>query len=273
MLPERVLEILAFDLGLVIISGWFLILLFMFREFRKVSNSVKDITSLKGQDEHLPIYQQSVDDALDSVNKHTATLNELTSVHEILENQLKLMHENQVENHQDDSKIIELEAQLDKSHALIKKLKGELVTSKKRLEHTKKKLYQQYDTVDNLRKENEQFLLDQQQQLEAMEESQVLVDKITKYESQQRQLVEAANDYKGKLAKQGKELDYLKQKNKQLSSVPGAAKAEVLNKKVKQLEQKLKESDSTRVHIIKEKDFIESKYLDSIKQLEELKKK
>jgi len=272
MLPERVMEIIAIDIGLVVITSWFLILLFMFREFRSVSQSVNRLSTHLGKDEYLPIYQESVNDALDSVNKHTATLNELTSVHEILENQLKLMHKNS-SSPQDDEKITQLEAQLDKSHALIKRLKGELVTSKKRLQHTKTKLYAQYDQVESLQKEKEQFLIDAQQQKLDAEHNEALTAQAEKYKAQQQQLIEAASDYKSRLITQGKELETLKQKNSKLASNNSTPKTDTLNKKVIKLEQELKNANDRSTHIIKEKDFIESKFLDSLKQLEEIQKK
>lgn len=270
MLPERVMEIIAIDIGLVVITSWFLILLFMFREFRTVSQSVNRLSSNLGVDEYLPIYQKSVDEALASVDQHTSTLNELTSVHEILENQLSLLHQNKT-SPQDDEKISQLQAQLDKSRALIKKLKGELVSSKKRLQHTKTKLYAQYDHVETLKKK-EQFLIDAQQQKLDAEHNEALTAQAEKYKAQQRQLIEAASDYKKKLSVQGKELESFKQKNKKLLSNSTDAKSDTLNKKVVKLEKELKDVNEQSTHIIKEKDFIESKFLDSLKQLDEIKK-
>ncbi|SFD53605.1 hypothetical protein [Pseudoalteromonas denitrificans] len=270
MLPERVMELLAIDVGLVVITSWFLILFFMFREFRIVSRSVNNLTSHLNKDEYLPIYQESVDDALASVNKHTETLNELTSVHEIIESQLEILHQSQT-NPQDDGKITQLEAQLDKSHALIKKLKGELASSKKRLEHTKVKLYSQNDAVDLLQKEKEQFLLDAQKQQADFEHNQELQAQAEKYKSQQKQLVAAAGDYKSKLVKQSKELDYVKKKNQLLTISNSGTKTDSLNKKINALEKQLKDSNEKAGHIIKEKDFLETKFLDSLKQIDELK--
>jgi len=272
MLPERVMEIIAIDIGLVVITGWFLILLFMFREFRTVSQSVNRLSSNLGKDEYLPIYQESVDEALASVNRHTTTLNELTSVHEVLENQLRLLHQNQT-TPQDDEKVSQLEAQLDKSRALIKKLKGELVSSKKRLQHTKAKLYAQYDQVETLQKEKEQFLIDAQQQKLDAEHNEALTAQAEKYKAQQRQLIEAASDYKNKLSVKEKELESVKQKNKTLLNNSSGTKSETLNKKVVKLEKELKDANERSTHIIKEKDFIETKFLDSLKQLDEIKKK
>ena len=270
MLPERVMELLAIDVGLVVITSWFLILFFMFREFRIVSRSVNNLTSHLNKDEYLPIYQESVDDALASVNKHTETLNELTSVHEIIESQLEILHQSQT-NPQDDGKITQLEAQLDKSHALIKKLKGELASSKKRLEHTKVKLYSQNDAVDLLQKEKEQFLLDAQKQQADFEHNQELQAQAEKYKSQQKQLVAAAGDYKSKLVKQSKELDLVKKKNQMLTISNSGTKTDSLNKKINALEKQLKDSNEKAGHIIKEKDFLETKFLDSLKQIDELK--
>ena len=272
MLPERVMEILAIDVGLVVITSWFLILFFMFREFRCVSQSVNRLSTHLGKDEYLPIYQQSLNDELNSVNKHTTTLNELMNVHEILENQLKLLHANS-SSPDSDEKITQLESQLHKSRALIKKLKGELVTSKKRLEHTKSKLYSQYDHVESLQKEKEQFLIDAQQQKLDAEHNEALIAQAEKYKAQQQQLIEAASDYKSKLIMQGKELETLKQKNKKLTGNNKAPQSDVLKKKVVKLEQELNDANERSAHIIKEKDFIESKFLDSIKQLEEIQKK
>ena len=272
MLPERVMEIIAIDIGLVVITSWFLILLFMFREFRCVSQSVNRLSSHLGKDEYLPIYQASVDDALNSVNKHTATLNELTSVHETLENQLKLLHQNS-STPQDDEKISQLEAQLDRSNALIKKLKGELISSKKRLQQTKTKLYAQYDHVESLQKEKEQFLIDAQQLMLDAEHNEALMAQAEKYKAQQQQLIEAASDYKNKLIAQNKELEVLKQKNKKLATNNYSTQSDKLNEKVIKLEQELKNANERSNHIIKEKDFIESKFLDSLKKLEQIQKK
>ena len=72
---------------------------------------------------------------------------------------------------------------------------------------------------------------------------------------------------------QGKELETLKQKNKKLAANNKAPQSDVLKKKVVKLEQELNDANARSAHIIKEKDFIESKFLDSIKQLEEIQKK
>jgi len=45
MISERMLEVLAVDLGLIIIAGWFYILLLMFREFQTVSSAVNRLTN------------------------------------------------------------------------------------------------------------------------------------------------------------------------------------------------------------------------------------
>lgn len=276
MLPDKVLEILAFDLGLLIMSGWFLILLFMFREFRFVTSAVNRLTGqFPENNQQIALCQQSVNEALDSVNSHTETLNQLTNVHEILEAQLRDLHQSQSVNNnkEDEERIVKLEKELDRSNALIKKLKGELISSKKRLEHTKTKLYQQYDAVEALQRENKQFMSENDQlvaQMENDEEKLQLEKQINRYSSQQTQLVELASDYKAKLAKQSKELNYLRQKNQQLSNVNNVEATAKLDEKIIQLEQQVRAAQDKATQIETEKQFLESKFIEAVTELDKL---
>ncbi|MDP4982324.1 hypothetical protein [Pseudoalteromonas tunicata] len=279
MLPEKVLEILAIDLGLLIITAWFVILLLMFHEFRTVTSAVNRLSGFlpEQNNKHFELCQQSVNDALESVNSHTETLNQLTNVHEILEAQLRDLHKSQAltNSKEDEEKINKLEKELDRSHALIKKLKGELISSKKRLEHTKVKLYKQYETVENLQREKNQFTAENEQllaQMENDEEKMQLEKQINRYAAQQTQLVELASDYKSKLAKQGKELTYLRQKNQQMANNSNLESNSKLDDKVKQLEQQVSMAEDKARQIETEKQFLESKFLDAITELDKYKK-
>lgn len=276
MLPEKVLEILAIDLGLLVIAGWFLILLFMFREFRIVSQAVNRLTGQLPEDPSVSIYQKSVDEALASNNSNTDTLNQLTEVHDILVSQLSQLHKSNANRStkEDEEKILVLEQELDHSQNLIKKLKVELVTSRKRLEQAKVKLRQQFGDIETLQQQSQRYQDENQQlmaQIENDEEKNQLVNQINQYTSQQTQLVAAANDYKEKLARQSKELAYLRQQ-KDATPTAQAGQTNAQSKaKINQLEEQLHQAIDKSEQIEKEKNFLEKKFLDAINELQEVK--
>ena len=275
MLPEKVLEILAIDLGLLVIAGWFLILLFMFREFRVVSQAVNRLTGQLPNDANSSFYKKSLDDALASNNSNTETLNQLTEVHDILVSQLSQLHKSKTDpsNKEDEEKILVLEKELDHSQNLIKKLKVELVTSRKRLEHAKVKLRQQLGDIETLQQQSQRYQDENQQlvaQIENDEEKSQLVDQINQYTSQQTQLIAAANDYKEKLAQQNKELAYLRQQKGAATNLKADEYAAQSKTKISQLEEQLRHAKDKSEQIEKEKSFLEKKFLDALNELEEI---
>ena len=275
MLPEKVLEILAIDLGLLVIAGWFLILLFMFREFRVVSQAVNRLTGQLPNDANSSFYKKSLDDALASNNSNTETLNQLTEVHDILVSQLSQLHKSKTDpsNKEDEEKILVLEKELDHSQNLIKKLKVELVTSRKRLEHAKVKLRQQLGDIETLQQQSQRYQDENQQlvaQIENDEEKSQLVDQINQYTSQQTQLIAAANDYKEKLTQQNKELAYLRQQKGAAANLQADESAAQSKTKINQLEEQLRQAKDKSEQIEKEKSFLEKKFLDALNELEEI---
>lgn len=276
MLPEKVLEILALDLGLLVIASWFLILLFMFREFRVVSQAVNRLTGQLPNDSNSNFYKKSVDQALASVNSNAETLNQLTEVHDILVSQLSQLHKSKTAgtSQEDEEKIVVLEKELDRSQNLIKKLKVELITSRKRLENAKVKLKKQFGDIETLQQQSQHFQDENEQlvaQLENDEEKSQLVNQINQYTSQQTQLVAAANDYKEKLAKQSKELVYLRQQKEATPNSQTSESAAQNKIKIDQLEEQLRQAQDKSEQVEKEKNFLETKFLDALNELQEIK--
>ena len=146
---------------------------------------------------------------------------------------------------QDQESIEELNQKLSKSHQLIKKLKGDLSRSIKGLRTAKNKLLKQSDTVESLQQEKDQL----EKQFEQLEQEYVQIseaggfNKLEKeYQHERQQLLGIIDTYKKKAAEKGD---------------VGEVKAQL-----EAVQQQLH-------HITKEKDFVEKKYLDLLKEAEE----
>ncbi|MCG9598985.1 chromosome partitioning protein ParA [Vibrio sp. Isolate25] len=245
LLTAENLVALAIDMGLFILLVWFVILLLILREFRHFAREV-----VHGQNMDRNTYelcQQSVDSALNYTAENSDTLNDLIIIQQALEaqvSQIKSANEGGL-SAQDQESIEDLNQKLSKSHQLIKKLKGDLNRSIKGLRKAKNKLLKQSDTVESLQQEKEQL----EKQFEQLEQEYVQISEAggfnkleQDYQQERQQLLGIIETYKKKAAEKGD----IAEVRTQLEAV----------------QQQLH-------HITKEKDFVEKKYLDLIKESEE----
>ncbi|WMN60438.1 chromosome partitioning protein ParA [Pseudoalteromonas xiamenensis] len=258
-----VIQGLIGNLGLLILAGWFLILLLILREFR---HFIHNTTSSRGQDdsEILAMCRESVDNALSYVKSHADTISELAKIQLSLESQLaevRSSSQTQISD-QDQATIDELNRKLMRSHALIKKLKGDLDKSVEKLHVTRRKLYDQYETVESLQKEKEE-LLDKYAQLEQQLEeqssatgSQSVQSLTLTFEQEKRDMLAALQNYRRQIAEQNQAIQQL-----ELQHTTTANQGQV-----SEIKKELEQTQSALKHLTKEKNFIESKYLQLVKE-------
>ncbi|OIQ24961.1 chromosome partitioning protein ParA [uncultured Vibrio sp.] len=248
LMTEEILGMLAIDLGLVILTGWFIILLLIIREFRKFARSFTKESS--GMDENtLQMCQQSVDNALNYTSENNDTLNDLIQLQQALESQMALLRSSTAQHitPEEQASIDDLNLKLNKSHKLIRKLKGDLDKSVKGLRVTRKKLFTQTDTVDSLREENAALEKD----FEKLEQEYIQIsqaggfqDLAIQYQTEKEQLLNTIEEYKQQAEQGGSGED-----------------VEAMRQELEQIQQQLQHSN-------KEKDFVENKYLDLVKEME-----
>ncbi|MGD8173990.1 chromosome partitioning protein ParA [Vibrio sp. TRT 21S02] len=234
---------LAINLGLLILLFWFVILLLILREFRQFAHQV-----VNGQNLDRTAYdlcQQSVDNALNYTAENTDTLNDLIIIQQALEAQVsQIRAANHTLNAEDQATIDALNQKLSKSHHLIKKLKGDLDKSVKGLRKAKSKLLKQHDTVESLQQEKEQL----EQQFEQLEKEYIQIseaggfsDVEENYRQEKQQLMSVIESYKQKLSEQGDS---------------------------SKLKTQLETAQQQLHHVAKEKEFVEKKYLELLKEAE-----
>ncbi|KGY10921.1 chromosome partitioning protein ParA [Vibrio tubiashii] len=235
---------LAVDFGLLILLVWFVILLLILREFRQFARQV-----LSGRDMDRNTYelcQQSVDKALSYTADNGDTLNDLIVIQQALENQVSQIKAAKGElSAQEKESIEELNKKLNKSHRLIKKLKGDLDKSINGLRKTKTRLLKQTDTVESLQLENEQ-LEKQFEQLEKeyiqISESGGVANLAQEFQQEKQQLLDEIESYKQQLSAQDT---------------------------TSELAAKLETSKQQLQHMAKEKSFVEKKYLELLAEAEQ----
>lgn len=230
---------LAIDLGLLVLLGWFIILLLILREFRHFATQVTGGNNL--DNDTYELCQNSVDNALNYTSENSDTLNDLILIQQALESQvsqIKMAKDDLSE--QERASIDELNQKLNKSHLLIKKLKGDLDKSVKGLRQARNKLLQQTDTVEELQQEKQQL----EKQFEQLEQEYIQItesggaDNLTKeLQKEKQQMAAKLEEYKQKLASKGD---------------------------VDALSAKLEASQQQLHHMTKEKDFVEKKYLELV---------
>ncbi len=235
---------LAVDFGLLILLVWFVILLLILREFRQFARQV-----VSGRDMDRNTYalcQQSVDKALSYTADNGDTLNDLIVIQQALENQVSQIKAAKGElSAQEKESIEELNKKLNKSHRLIKKLKGDLDKSINGLRKTKTRLLKQTDTVESLQLENEQ-LEKQFEQLEKeyiqISESGGVANLAQEFQQEKQQLLDEIESYKQQLSAQDT---------------------------TSELAAKLETSKQQLQHMAKEKSFVEKKYLELLAEAEQ----
>jgi chromosome segregation ATPase len=244
LLPDKVMEILAINLGLLILLVWFFVLLLIIREFRKFASKFTHGTMMDNKT--LTLCQQSVDEALDYSSVNGDTLNELILIQQALEAQVVHLKTSGAVNPSpdDQASIDELNHKLNQSHQLIRKLKNDLDKSSKGLQVTKQKLYAQYDTVESLRAQKSTIEKD----FSLLEQEYIRITKSAAANNSERN--GGANNL-----------------NNDLSSTKSEDKASSADNKA--LRQQLESVQQSIQHLAKEKDFVEKRYLDLLSEVEQ----
>ncbi|WP_028864191.1 hypothetical protein [Psychromonas aquimarina] len=261
MISERMLEVLAVDLGLIIIAGWFYILLLMFREFQTVSSAVNRLTnSHLIQDLSLENKDPLADNELNLNETDSRKLDELIRINTKIEAlfSTELVGKNKrLQLHK--KEIAFLNQEIQKSNALIKKLKTNMRNhygAQDELEESRRKLSKQQLVIKKLRIQSDKANIENDQ----------LKQQIINHIKEIKQISEQGELYSQKLIEQGKELEYLKAK----SQAEGNSKNAVdLNIQIETLQDKLSNSKEELQRISTEKDFLETQFLDILEQYEE----
>lgn len=247
LLPRLTLEnliALAVDFGLLILLVWFVILLLILREFRQFARQV-----VSGRDMDRNTYelcQQSVDKALNYSAENGDTLNDLILIQQALESQVSQIKAAKGElSAQEKESIDELNQKLNKSHRLIKKLKGDLDKSVKGLRNAKSRLLKQTDTVESLQLEKEQL----EKQFEQLEQEYIQI-------SESGGTANLAKEFKQEKQQLLDQLEEYKQQANSQDDIAGIAA-------------ELEASKQQLYHMAKEKDFVEKKYLELLQEAEE----
>lgn len=255
-ISDTVIQSLVGQLGLLILAGWFLILLLILRELRAFLN--KHMTSQVQDDSAiLALCRESVDNALSYVKNHAGTISELAKLQLSLESQLaEIKAAGQGKVSQDEQKRIDdLNRKLSRSHALIKKLKGDLDKSVIDLKSTSGKLYNQNYTLESLKKENA-LLLEKYEALEQEYEAAVVPDEnnivAMNFNKEKDQLLMTLESYRRQIAEQDQVIQQLETQH----TAPGN------RTQVQEMQKELEQTRRALKHLAKEKEFIESKYLD-----------
>lgn len=257
MISERMQEILAVDLALLIVALLFYILLLLFREYQKVSHAL----------ERFSLSHQSIEDKLALLDENKSEqqdylfdndkLDMLITINSKIEEMfnIDLLDKNkQLHFHQ--REIQQLTKNLKASSAFIKKLKlmvknNDAAPSKEDQE----KLTKQSFLINNLRVKADKISIENKQ----------LKQQLKKHLVEIKKMRERGEFYTKKLIQQGKELELLKAKSEtQLSSVNN----EELNQQIAQLNYQLTESTEELERISTEKEFLETQFLDILEQFE-----
>ncbi|CAH9063633.1 hypothetical protein PSECIP111951_03211 [Pseudoalteromonas holothuriae] len=258
-LPADVYQYIAINIGLLILAAWFYILLLILREFRHFATGmIQQQPNTQNQD-ILNICRESVDNALNYVNDNSDTIAQLSLIQNTLEQQLNEIR-NSTKDHitpKEEASIKALNQKLIQSHALIRKLKGDLDKSTGILKHAKKKLYSQHDEIETLQKEHQQL----QEKYEAIQSqteppTESIQKMATNFEREKATMTDIINSYKQQIAEQNQALEQL---SLQADNTHEGTDLNEIKTELEQTKQALK-------HLTKEKKFIESRYLELTKK-------
>ncbi|WP_125561044.1 chromosome partitioning protein ParA [Pseudoalteromonas rubra] len=252
MVPLEVYQYVALNVGLLILAAWFYILLLILREFRHFAGTfLSHKQGAPANDELLAQCREAVARASQFSQQHSQTISELLQVQMTLENQLSQIRASTADHitKEEQGSINELNKKLIRSHKLIKRLKGELDNSDKKLQHVSSKLEHQFQSTDTLRQANTQL----QEELEQLKQTKASTSANTMSDQQTQTLL---NQYKRQIEEQNQLIDQLSVEHEGDGS---SAEVAALKTELEQTRQKLK-------HLSKEKNFVESRYLEAIKQ-------
>lgn len=240
----------------MILAAWFYILLLILREFRKFALAVSGRrTDLQGQNPLIDLCKESVERASQFSEQHSKTLSELVQVQIALEAQLAQIRTSTADHitKEEQASINDLNKKLSRSHKLIKKLKGDLDTSVKKLKVAKHELNIQTSSFEELQDNNEK-LQNEVEALRAQKDEWINapMSPVPKSDSEMAMML---NNYKRQIDEQNQLIDQLSLE----SNTDGNAEQVIaLQKELEQAKHKIK-------HLYKEKKFVESRYLEMVK--------
>ncbi|KZN49152.1 hypothetical protein N476_20145 [Pseudoalteromonas luteoviolacea H33] len=256
MLPIEVYQYIALNFGLLILAAWFYILLLILREFRKFAGVfMNNQTNSPESNEVVALCKDSVERATQFNNQHEQTITELLHVQANLENQLAQIRASTADHitKEEQASINELNKKLSRSQKLIKRLKGDLDMSGKKLKYAKTKLEDQFQSVGSLKQEN----TDLQKEIEQLK-TQMKSVQVSEHSPNEQEIQALVQQYERQIAEQNQLIDQL---SVDLPEPSGDIDTKALETELQQAKQKIK-------HLTKENKFIESRYLEAVKQSE-----
>ncbi|MCG9759300.1 chromosome partitioning protein ParA [Pseudoalteromonas sp. Isolate6] len=258
-LPVDVFIYMAVNIGLLILAFWFYILLLILREFRLFAKQTGGAgTSNPDQQYLLQHCRDAIDKAMKFVEDNQHTIQDLATLQVHLEQQLSEIKRATQEqlSPEEQVKMDDLNSKLIKSHRLIKKLRGDLSKSLDRLKQTRRKLYDQYESTEELQKENDTL----KQQLEASKSmggpsEQEVEQLVATFEKERQDMSKTIDEYKKQIAEQSQALQQLMVQEQEVKDGP----------KLQAIQKELEQTRDALAHLSKEKKFIESRYLEVVK--------
>lgn len=253
--PLEAYQYIALNFGLLILAAWFYILLLILREFRKFA------VAMTGRGQHtadndalIALCRDSVQRASQFSEQHSKTLSELVQVQFALEQQLAQIRASTADHitKEEQASINDLNKKLSRSHKLIRKLKGDLDVTAKKLNVAKNELDIQTTSFEDLQKNN-QKLQDEVISLKAQREEWIN-EPIAPASKSESEMATMLNNYKRQIEEQNQLIEQL---SLQTDGDVSPAEVAALQKELEQAKYKIK-------HLNKEKKFIESRYLEAI---------
>ena len=151
----------------------------------------------------------AMEQAMKFVEDNQHTIQDLATLQVHLEQQLSEIKRATQEqlSPEEQVKMDDLNSKLIKSHRLIKKLRGDLSKSLDRLKQTRRKLYDQYESTEELQKENDTL----KQQLEASKSmggpsEQEVEQLVATFEKERQDMSKTIDEYKKQIAEQSQAL-------------------------------------------------------------------
>ncbi|ESP94791.1 hypothetical protein [Pseudoalteromonas luteoviolacea] len=258
MLPIEVYQYIALNFGLLILAAWFYVLLLILREFRQFAAVFMNANSNNsGSDEVVALCKDSVERATQFNQQHEQTISELLHVQANLEQQLAQIRASTADHitKEEQASINELNKKLSRSHKLIKRLKGDLTISGKKLKYAKTKLEDQSQSVGSLKQENSNLHKEIAQLKTDMKSVQVSGESPNELEIQA-----LVQQYERQIAEQNQLIDQL---SVDLPEQSDGVDAKAIEAELQQAKQKIK-------HLTKENKFIESRYLEAVKKADNM---
>ncbi|MCF7515665.1 chromosome partitioning protein ParA [Pseudoalteromonas sp. L23] len=258
-LPIDVFIYMAVNIGLLILAFWFYILLLILREFRLFAKAAGGAGTSNPEQQYLLQHcREAINKSMKFVEDNQHTIQELANLQVHLEQQLAEVKRS-TQDHistEEQTRMDDLNSKLLKSHRLIKKLRGDLSKSLERLKQTRRKLYDQYESTEELQKENDTL----KQQLEASKamggtSEQELEQLVATFEKERQDMSLTINEYKRQIAEQNQALQQLMVQEQEVEDGP----------KLQAIQKELEQTREALEHLSKEKKFIESRYLEVVK--------